>query len=103
VTYNLMKTYRSFTSPVPEPGLSCAYGPPIPRPLPHLPLLLTSPSPSGDLSTIVPSLRVHQYLHSRAGLLQVADREPGEVEGLPPSYSLLGLDKELPTYAQATQ
>ena len=24
-------------------------------------------------------------------------------EGLPPSYSLLELDKDLPTYAQATQ
>ena len=29
--------------------------------------------------------------------------EGGEGGGLPPSYSLLELDKDLPTYAQATQ
>jgi len=106
VTYNLVKTYRSFTSPIPEPGLSCAYGPPIPPPMPYLPLIVTSSSPSADLSTIIPSRNWtrNRVTGNPEEIEEEASFEGGEGGGgLPPSYSLLELDKDLPTYAQATQ
>ena len=47
--------------------------------------------------TIILSEISHHHSHSQHHFHQGGD------SGLPPSYSLLELDKDLPTYAQATQ
>ena len=59
------------------------------------------------MSSTTLSLQAHHYLHSRSDgrpwQEQEREQEQQEGEGLPPSYSLLQLDKDLPSYSQATQ
>ena len=67
----------------------------------------TSPT---DLSSIVPSLITYQILHRPASqvspspvLSQVSPIQEINMKDLPPSYSVLDLHSELPSYYEATK
>eukprot|EP00090_Calanus_glacialis_P011278 TRINITY_DN19715_c0_g1_i1.p1 TRINITY_DN19715_c0_g1~~TRINITY_DN19715_c0_g1_i1.p1 ORF type:complete len:397 (-),score=86.47 TRINITY_DN19715_c0_g1_i1:220-1410(-) len=103
----LIKTYKSFSS---RPLPSCLSTSPPARPIIISNQSVSHRTSPTDLSSIVPSLITYQILHRPASqvspspvLSQVSPIQEINMKDLPPSYSVLDLHSELPSYYEATK